>query len=408
VEKHILDQLDPKVLGARLQEARKARGLTQQAVADEMGMARTTLVAIEKGERRVLPQELTQLAALYGRPVTEFVSRQVVTAGFVPQFRYEWREDFTRDAELESAAAELQRLAEDYAELERLCELPPTKTYPLVYETSRSAPEQDAEEIAAAERNRLGIGDGPISNLRDRLETDVGLRVFYFAMSPKVSGLFAYNDVLGGCVGINGNHPRDRRNWSLAHEYGHFLTNRYRAEITFLNEKKRHSASERFADAFAENFMMPASGLNRRFTEMHRSSPSGQITLAQICTLADLYQVSVQALVIRLEKLRRLPTGTWDRLEAEGFKPRKAQQLLGIDANPAEKNLLPRRYLNLAVMAYDKELLSEGQLARFLRADRVSARILVEEVSRRFNAEAPDEEGYNSFELDLALPLSGR
>lgn len=408
MEKHILDQLDPKVLGARLQEARKARGLTQQAVADEMGMARTTLVAIEKGERRVLPQELTQLAALYGRPVTEFVSRQVVTAGFVPQFRYEWREDFTRDAELESAAAELQRLAEDYAELERLCELPPTKTYPLVYETSRSAPEQDAEEIAAAERNRLGIGDGPISNLRDRLETDVGLRVFYFAMSPKVSGLFAYNDVLGGCVGINGNHPRDRRNWSLAHEYGHFLTNRYRAEITFLNEKKRHSASERFADAFAENFMMPASGLNRRFTEMHRSSPSGQITLAQICTLADLYQVSVQALVIRLEKLRRLPTGTWDRLEAEGFKPRKAQQLLGIDANPAEKNLLPRRYLNLAVMAYDKELLSEGQLARFLRADRVSARILVEEVSRRFNAEAPDEEGYNSFELDLALPLSGR
>jgi Zn-dependent peptidase ImmA (M78 family)/DNA-binding XRE family transcriptional regulator len=408
VEKHILDQIDPKVLGARLQEARKARGLTQQAVADEMGMARTTLVAIEKGERRVLPQELIQLAALYGRPVTEFVSRQVVTTGFVPQFRYEWREDFTRDAELESAAAELQRLAEDYAELERLCELPPTKTYPPVYDTSRSAPEQAAEEIAAAERNRLGIGDGPISNPRDRLETDVGLRVFYFGMSPKVSGLFAYNDVLGGCVGINANHPRDRRNWSLAHEYGHFLTNRYRAEITFLNEKKRHSASERLADAFAENFLMPASGLNRRFTEMHRSSPSGQITLAQICTLADLYQVSVQALVIRLEKLRRLPAGTWDKLEAEGFKPRKAQELLGIDANPAEKYLLPRRYLNLAVMAYDKELLSEGQLARFLRADRVSARILVEEISRRFNAEAPDEEGYNSFELDLALPLSGR
>lgn len=408
MEKHILDQLDPKVLGARLQEARKARGLTQQAVADEMGMARTTLVAIEKGERRVSPQELIQLAPLYGRPVSEFVSRQVVTAGFVPQFRYEWREDFTRDADLENAATELQRLAEDYAELERLCGLPAIKTYPPVYETSRSAPEQAAEEIAAAERNRLGIGDGPISNLRDRLETDVGLRIFYFTMSPKVSGLFAYNDVLGGCVGINANHPRDRRNWSLAHEYGHFLTNRYRAEITFLNEKKRHSASERFADAFAENFLMPASGLNRRFTEMHRSSPSGQITLAQICTLADLYQVSVQALVIRLEKLRRLPTGTWDKLEAEGFKPRKAQQLLGIDANPAEKNLLPRRYLNLAVMAYDKELLSEGQLARFLRADRVSARILVEEVSRRFNAEAPDEEGYNSFELDLALPLSGR
>lgn len=408
MEQHILDQLDPKVLGARLQEARKARGLTQQAVANELGVARTTLVAIEKGERRVLPQELIHLAELYGRPVSEFVSRGIVTAGFVPQFRAEWRDDFTHDADLEQTAAELQRLAEDYAELERLCELPATKAYPPVYETARSAPEQAAEEIAAAERNRLGIGDGPISNLRDRLGTDVGLRIFYFAMPPKLSGLFAYNDVLGGCIGINANHPRDRRNWSLAHEYGHFLTNRYRAEITFLNERKRHSASERFADAFAENFLMPASGLNRRFTELHRARAGSQITLAQICTLADLYQVSVQALVIRLEKLRRLPMGSWDKLETAGFKPRKAQQLLGIDANPAEKYLLPRRYLNLAVMAYDKELLSEGQLARFLRVDRVSARVLVEEVSRRFNAEAPDDEGYESFELDLALPLAGR
>jgi Zn-dependent peptidase ImmA (M78 family)/DNA-binding XRE family transcriptional regulator len=407
MQKHILDQIDPKVLGARLAQARKARGVTQQAVADEMEIARTTLVAIEKGERRVTPEELINLAALYGRPVSEFVSRQVVTTGFVPQFRAEWLEDFRREEGLEKVGDDLQRIAEDYVELERMCGLPTDKNYPPIYETSGSSPEQSAEEIAASERNRLGIGDGPISNLRDRLETDVSLRIFYFAMPPKISGVFAYNDVLGGCVGINANHPRDRRNWSLAHEYGHFLTNRYRAEITFLNEKKRQSASERFADSFAENFLMPASGLNRRFTELHRSNPGGQITLAQICTLADLYQVSVQALIIRLEKLRRMPTGTWDRLESEGFKPRRAQQLLGIDANPAEKYLLPRRYLNLAVMAYEKGLLSEGQFARFVRADRVSARVLVEESSRRFNAEV-EGGGYESFELDLAQTVPGR
>lgn len=407
MEKHILDQIDPKTMGARLQEARKARGMTQQAVAERMEMARTTLVAIEKGERRLTPEELIKLAAICGRPVSEFVSRQVVTAGFVPQFRTEWRDDFDQDDGLAKAGDELQRLAEDYAELERMCGLPMPRAYPPTYETTGSSPEQAAEEIAIAERNRLGIGDGPISNLRDRLETDVGLRIFYFAMPPKVSGVFAYNDVLGGCVGINANHPRDRRNWSLSHEYGHFLTNRYRAEITFLSERKRQSALERFADTFAENFLMPASGLNRRFTEMHRSNPSGQISLAQLCTLADLYQVSVQALIIRLEKLKRMPTGTWDRLESEGFKPRKAQQLLGIDANPAEQYMLPRRYLNLSVMAYEKEMLSEGQLARFVRSDRVSARVLVEELSHRFNAEA-EGGGYESFELDLAQTVPGR
>lgn len=406
MESNILESIDPRVLGGRLQAARKARGATQQAVAAEMEMARTTLVAIEKGERRLSPHELIRLAALYGRSVSEFVSRSTVTEDFVPQFRYSWRDDLAEDVELEKTAAELQRMAEDYVELEQLCGLSTAQNRLLTYNVAGASPEQAAEEIAAAERNRLGIGDGPISNLRERLETDVGLRVYYFAMPSKVSGVFAYNDTLGGCIGINSNHPRDRRNWSLAHEYGHFLTNRYQAEITFLTEKKRQSANERLADAFAENFLMPLSGLNRRFTEMHRVSSSGSITLAQVCTLADLYQVSVQALVIRLEKLRRFPTGTWDKLAAEGFKPRQAQQLLGIDANPPLKDALPRRYVNLAVMAYEDGHLSEGQLAKRLRVDRVTARMLVEELTHRFNKEV--ESGYASFELDLSQNIAGR
>jgi Zn-dependent peptidase ImmA (M78 family) len=138
---------------------------------------------------------------------------------------------------------------------------------------------------------------------------------------------------------------------------------------------------------------------------MYRANPQGQITIAQLCTLADLYQVSVQALVIRLEKLKRIPTGTWDRLEGEGFKPRRAQQLLGIDPNPTEQYELPRRFLNLAVMAYEQELISEGQLTRLLRSDRVSSRELVTELSHRYFVEP---NGYEDVELDLAQVVTGR
>jgi len=314
MEKRILQHIDPKILGGRLQEARKACGFTQQAVADHLEMARTTLVAIEKGERRVTPDELIKLAAFYGRSVSELVSRQTVIEGFVPQFRAAWKDLFVEDPELEEGAVELQRLAEDYLELEKVCDMPLSKNYPPVYEISGASAEQIAEDVATAERNRLGIGDGPLSNLRERLENDVGLRIFYLPMASKIAGLFAYNDELGGCVGINSGHPRDRRHWSLAHEYGHFLTGRYQSEITFLSEKKRVSARERFADSFARHFLMPASGLNRRFTEMHRSSEHG-ITLAHVCALADLYQVSVQALVLRLEELRRLKK---ERMKDEG------------------------------------------------------------------------------------------
>jgi Zn-dependent peptidase ImmA (M78 family)/DNA-binding XRE family transcriptional regulator len=402
---NILDAIDPKVLGGRLQEARKARNLTQQAVADHMQIARTTLVAVEKGERRLTPAELIKLAGFYGRPVSEFVNRQTVTEAFVPQFRAAWRTDFEEDSALEKVALELQRLAEDYMELERLCDTPKPRNYPTEYSTAGASAEQASEEIATAERNRLGIGDGPLSSLRERLETDVGLRIFYFEMPPGVSGLFVYNEQLGGCIGININHPRDRRHWSLSHEYGHFLTSRYQPEVTFLFQKRRNSFKERLADGFAKYFLMPASGLNRRFTEMHRASEGG-ITLAHICTLADLYRVSVQAMILRLEELRRLPSGTWDQLEMKGIEVRRAQELLGINANLPVKDRLPRRYQRLAVMAYEDEKLSEGQLAKMLRTDRVTARSIVEDVTQHFNAQR--EGSYKDIELDLAMPLGGK
>jgi Zn-dependent peptidase ImmA (M78 family) len=328
-----------------------------------------------------------------------------VTESLVPQFRAAWRQQFEENSELARVADQLQRLAEDYMELERLCGMPLGRSYPAPYETSDTSPEQAAEAVATAERNRLGLGDGPISNLRDRLESDVGLRIFYFRMPSKIAGLFAYNDTLGGCIGINSAHPRDRQHWSLAHEYSHFLTSRFQPEITFLTDRKKAAARERLADSFAKDFLMPAPGLSRRFTEMFRSS-NRRITLAHICSLGDLYQVSVQAVILRLEELGRLPAGTWDRLQVEGFKVRRAQQLLGIDAESPVKGGLPKRYIHLAVLAHQKEKLSEGQLAKILRTDRVTTRMLVEEVSSRFLAERGAD--FSPIELDLASPLGGR
>ena len=63
MQEAFVDNTDPKLLGQRLQEARRARGLTQQQVADSMSMARTTVTALEKGDRRIRPNELINLGA---------------------------------------------------------------------------------------------------------------------------------------------------------------------------------------------------------------------------------------------------------------------------------------------------------------------------------------------------------
>lgn len=75
--KHILHMIDLEFLGDRLADARRSRRLTQQQAADELGVARTTITAMEKGKRRPRAAELVKLAQLYGRPVSYFIRAEV-------------------------------------------------------------------------------------------------------------------------------------------------------------------------------------------------------------------------------------------------------------------------------------------------------------------------------------------
>ena len=384
---------DPRVLGSRLQAARKARGLTQEAVADALDAARTTIVAIEKGERRVSSHELITLARLFGRSVSELIGHTRVTEPFVAQFRTGGRRDDEEEvsADLEAATATLQRFAEQYLELEDLLDVPLARKYPREYDASSLNAEIAGEDIAAAERQRLGLGDGPLNNLWSILEADVGLRIFVIDLPSRIAGVFAYNDVVGGCIGINRRHPIPRRRWTLAHEYCHFLTSRYTFEVTWISGKGRASARERLADSFAKAFLMPPAGLGRRFSDL-QSSRNGRVTVGDLCWLANVYQVSVQALTLMLEEMKRVPNGFWERLLAEGFRPREAQALLGLADEPSgEPAELPTRYEMLAVNAFDRGLLSEGQFARYLGVDRVTARERVAQLQKRLVAEHEGE-----------------
>jgi len=401
---HVLETIDPKVVGRRLQDARKARGLTQQDMANALGIARTTVIAIEQGERKVRPEELLQLAKLYGRAVSDLLREREVVEEFAVQFRTAIAQAGHHQAELTTAVQEFQQLCEDDLELERLCGASLTRHYPPQYSTEGISPEEAAEDIASAERNRLGLGEGPIPRLRETLENDVGLRIFYPKLPSHIAGMFGYTDKLGGCIAINAVHPEERQRWSLGHEYSHFLTNRFRPEVSVMFVYERVPASERFADAFAGAFLMPSDGLKRRFHELSRLR-KGKMTPAELCRLAHYYVVSVEALTHRLETLRLLPSGTWDRLQDSGFKVREAQTILGLEPHPRTDYLLPLRYQYLAVEAYQRGDLTEGQLARFLRVDRLEARRLVEELTNYHDVSAAGKVATVS--VNLAQNISG-
>ena len=372
----------------RLRSARRSSGLTQQDAADQLGVARTTVVAIEKGDRPIRPDELVAFARLYKRHVNELLRLAPVPTDFVAQFRLSPSPD-VNDEQTRLAIELLQQLADDYVELERVAEAPLPMRYPAEANIAGIEPDQAGETLATSERNRLGLGDGPVQQLRQMLETDVGLRIFSIELPSKVAGLFVNSIEYGACVAINSRHPFERQRWSLAHEYAHFLAQRSLTEATTLHGYQRVPASERFADSFAENFLMPASGLQRRFQAVRRARRDG-VTPADLLHLADLYQVSLEALVRRLENLNLVKRHTWDRLVNQGFRVREARDLLELAALPPDSDLLPLRFRFLAVEAYLRGEISEGQFARFLRTDRVAARGLASQLSRRTGL---DEDG---------------
>ncbi len=401
----LLNTLDLKQLGDRLKEARKARGFTQEVVADKLDVLRTTLVAIEKGDRKITPDELIEMARLYGRPVSEFVSSRTNQDPFLPQFRLPPDQRNIEERELTQAAMELESLARDYVELEemnatvRRADFPPQYVIDIPGVTA----DQRGEDVAAEERTRLGLGDGPVPDLRSLLEETVGLRVFYVDLPAKVGGLFACNDTLGACIAINRNHPPARGNWSLAHEYGHFLTTRYQVDVSFTHDHWGKLSSEKFADSFAKHFLMPRMGVLRRLSEAIQSHGKG-VTIGDVMALAHLYRVSAEAMFRRLEELKRIPFGTWDGLrEKRGFKPEQARVALGLGSQ-VRQPMLPLRYRLLASAAYSvRESLTEAQLARKLRTDRVSARLELEAL--RFLSDdsgVTDDDGFLPLDLDAA------
>ena len=390
MSEHILDTMDLRRLGQALQQARQKRGLTQADAAKVIDVARTTLTAIEKGERRIKAEELTKLAAAYGRPVSDFVRTRPEIEPFEVQFRSVVRKTVEDDEQIIVAIDLLEALCRNYLELEQLTGKPLVRNYPPIYQYAGLPTEAAAEGLAIAERQRLGLGDGPIPILRNLLEQNVGLRIFYLPLEPssKFSGIYFYEHNLGGCIAVNSYHPEERCRWTLAHDYAHFLADRYKPRVLLEDQYQRVPESERFADDFARYFLMPTQALTQRFNAMYREK--GRFTPADLVKLAHYYGVSLEAMVYRLEGMKLIPSGVWERLKEKGFRVTDAKRQLGLDEIPTQRDKLPIGYQRLAVKAYNDERLSEGQLARFLQTDRLEARRLVLEAP--WLAETGDED----------------
>ncbi len=426
-------EIDPRILGQRIALARKARGNTQEEVALFLACSRPTYIAIEKGNREAKPDEIIKLASFFGRKVNELVRPGEPITDLQPHLRAVAEKMNANDqnhGRLSAAIDQLQSLAEDYRELERIMNAPLRPNYPAeVVLSPNFDPVEQAEVAANQERNRLGLGDQPIISLRSTLEWDVGLRIFYATdLPPNIAGMYAYSAALGACILINREHPPERQRVSMLHEYGHLLlsADRYRPGIDYLAVPGRKSANERFAEAFALCFLMPATSVRQKFHGTVASS--GDFQLGDLCRLKNHYFVSLEAMTQRLEQLGLIQKGSWNHLSGSKFARRKAkarrrpavggtaatlrvpetraeQKLLGRPSQPVDNSVVPERYKYLAVAAYERGDLGDTDLAHYLRCDIATARETVERTLTSHEVASSGED--RTVRMDFPVSLLG-
>ena len=382
---NVYAQTNPQILGRRLTNARKAAAVTQDEAAKLLGVARSTLVAIEQGSRLPKEEELFRLAERYGAPLHSLLRKEPPPEPLQVQFRAAPRVGAKLDRKVEQSIEELQQLCDDYFELERLCKRNVPATNAPVYSVDGMPAARAGEDIAQTERNRLGLGDAPVLNVLEVVENE-GVSVFQMKLPSHVSGLYgnavqhkgpkaaqdAEISLERAVMVINVDHPAERRRWSIMHEYAHFLTRRHTAEVIIDFEAQITAENERFADAFASAFLMPSSSVSRRFRELKQERT--MFMPPDLCLLAHFFAVSVDAMARRLEGLGLIRQGSYQRMLDAGFRPMNAQQLLGLVPHAMDNRLLPLRFQFLASEAFQAGAIAEEEYAEFLRQDLLTLR----------------------------------
>ncbi len=245
-------------IGLRLKAARERAGVTQQQLADGLGVKHRQIVArIEAGERSLHAQEFIRAMDLLGVDLDYFTDA----------FRLEGEGEFsfrTNPSVTSAVVDEFERRAGRwiamYRELSAEQGWRPRWFGRRLELTSKSSFE-DAAAAGEAVAAELGLGACPAETLRSAMEGRLGILVLDVDAPSGVSG--AASRIPGlSCVLVNRRESEGRRNFDLAHELFHLLTwdamPPQRTEAIEVARRGKGWRIERLAENFAAALLMPA------------------------------------------------------------------------------------------------------------------------------------------------------
>lgn len=264
-------------IGQKIRQAREARGLTQEMLAESLGVTQAAVSYWEAGRRAPDVDDLVaiadalniDIAALFAdarpRRLAPVVLRAVAEQVLL--------EDFADEVDAFSAAADELELLRQEIRIES------------------GNPKTSARELLKA----AGIKSPPVPV--DQLARLSGVRVLGWCFDDAVSGLLLDLES-GPAIGFNEGQSQGRRRFTIAHELGHFLLRHHdhfhidlAAPASHGNPPGYDWRDERAANEFAAELLMPA--------EMVIAAAARKPAAA----LPKLFNVSQEAMGFRLVNL---------------------------------------------------------------------------------------------------------
>jgi Zn-dependent peptidase ImmA (M78 family)/transcriptional regulator with XRE-family HTH domain len=376
-------------VGRRVRAAREACRLTQDQVAEVLGLSRSSVAQVELGNRPISSIELDRLAYHLGRDVREFLRGDLRESDpLVALFRVQ--PEVAGQPEVVEGLRRCMALAREITNLEqqlRIERAGAVANYPMGAARGKWDAVQQGMRVAGEERRRLGLGWTPASDLVEILEVQ-GVRTAVIDLPEDVSGLTINDPVVGILVVANRRHPSLRRRFSFAHEYGHVLLDRARLSSVSRGEDGEQFVEVR-ANAFAASFLMPEDGVlefvaglgkgrpSRGVAEVFgdgsqvvaegRETPGSQdVQIYDLVHLAHHFGVSRLAALFRLKNMKLVSQGEFDRLRALDASGAGAQVARLLDLPEADhgraREDFTHRFLSLGLEAFRRELISHSKL----------------------------------------------
>lgn len=251
-----------EIIAANLIRYRKSLGLSQEQLAEQIGITRQSINNYEKAKTLPDSKILSTLAKGLGVTLDDILR---TPGNELSNFRFRSSISFENNAPI---AARVTRMLLSYNALEQAVGVP---TY-----TPESTPcyqlegnKKRIQEIASLFRHRLGLGDAPIANLFQSVE-EIGFKVLRLPIP--IEGFFslsAISDHEGAFVLVNThNISIERQLFALAHEIGHLIFHRveYLDSLSSEVSKKEEKANVLVADYFASYLLVPQTEFERMYS----------------------------------------------------------------------------------------------------------------------------------------------